>query len=777
MRRVVRLFVIVPLLILAVGCSRDPVSRGNRLVTSGNKFYDQGKFKEASMQYRRAIQQNPKSGPAYYHLGLASIKLGDLPTAASSLRRALDTDSDNKEYQDAATKLADIYWLAYVSDPRKFKNLLPEIDDLSKKMLTKDPKNFDGLRLQGYMELAGGPTAGPPDLEAALAKFRQAAAVKPYQPELSLILVQTLLAAKKPEEAEKSAQDFLAHEKKFAPMYDQLTQMYLATNRKPEAEKLLRDKVENNSKQETFYLQLAGFYLFEKRTSDMEATLQRLTANPKDFPMARLSIGRFFFRFRDFDRARREYDQGLKDNSKEKGNYQKAIVELLVAQGKNADAKGIIDEVLKNDPKDTQAIEMRSSLQVQTGNPSEVQAAVNDLQALVTKNPQNASYQFELGRALMAKGAADQARSHLEEAVRLRPDSVAPKLLLAQMLSQKGDNAKALQMAEEVIRLAPQNVQGHLLKSASLIGMGEKDKAKIELDQILKVAPNSSDAKFQMGMINFGEKNYKAADSIFRNLQDSAPTDNRGLIGIIETQVAQKEYGSAIDTMRGQLTHDPNRMDYHLALANVLVRAERFDEAIKEFKILTDANPKSADLYTRLGETYRLKGDLNPAIDNFRKASSLNPNDVTPMVRLAMLLDGIGRRDEAKPIYEKILRIKPNDPVSLNNLAYIKAEEGNDLDSALALAQRAKQELPVDPNIADTLGWIYIKKNLSEDAIKLFGDLVTKYPKNATYRFHLAMALYQKGDRPRAKKECEIALQNNPSKEETGKIKTLIQKL
>ncbi len=213
-----------------------------------------------------------------------------------------------------------------------------------------------------------------------------------------------------------------------------------------------------------------------------------------------------------------------------------------------------------------------------------------------------------------------------------------------------------------------------------------------------------------------------------------------------------------------------------MALANIQVRAERFDDAISNFRQLADKNTKSADLQIKLGETYRLKGDLNGAIDAFRKANQLSPNDPLPLTRMAMLLDGLGRRGEAKPLYEQVLRLKPDDAIALNNLAYIKAEEGTDLDTALSLAQRAKQAMPTDPNIADTLGWVYIKKNLSDDAVRVYRDLVTKVPKSSILRYHLAMALFQKGDRPNAKKECEMALQNNPTKEEAGKIRDLMSK-
>jgi tetratricopeptide (TPR) repeat protein len=137
-------------------------------------------------------------------------------------------------------------------------------------------------------------------------------------------------------------------------------------------------------------------------------------------------------------------------------------------------------------------------------------------------------------------------------------------------------------------------------------------------------------------------------------------------------------------------------------------------------------------------------------------------------------MDGTGRREQAKPIYEQILKIEPDHPVALNNLAFIKAEEGVDLDEALTMAQRARQKLPNSAFIKDTLGWIYIKKNLSDDAVRLFKDLVQEDPSSAQFHYHYGMALLQKGDKPTAKKELEAAIKSNPSKDDAGKIRQLL---
>ena len=87
------------------------------------------------------------------------------------------------------------------------------------------------------------------------------------------------------------------------------------------------------------------------------------------------------------------------------------------------------------------------------------------------------------------------------------------------------------------------------------------------------------------------------------------------------------------------------------------------------------------------------------------------------------------------------------------------------------------QKAPGNAQIADTLGWIYIKKSLTDDAVRVFRDLVVKEPNNYQFHYHYAMALLQKGDKPSAKRELEAALKDNPSRDDKNKIQDLLQKI
>jgi tetratricopeptide (TPR) repeat protein len=144
---------------------------------------------------------------------------------------------------------------------------------------------------------------------------------------------------------------------------------------------------------------------------------------------------------------------------------------------------------------------------------------------------------------------------------------------------------------------------------------------------------------------------------------------------------------------------------------------------------------------------------------------------------LALVLEAAERWTEARQVYEVVIKLDPNNAVALNNLAYLLSEHGGDLNDALTKAQRAKQLLPGLSEVSDTLGWIYLKKNLTDNAIDIFKDLVTKVPSSAIFRYHLGMAYSQKGDKTRALKELQDALKFNPTKEDRERIQQLITRL
>jgi tetratricopeptide (TPR) repeat protein len=66
------------------------------------------------------------------------------------------------------------------------------------------------------------------------------------------------------------------------------------------------------------------------------------------------------------------------------------------------------------------------------------------------------------------------------------------------------------------------------------------------------------------------------------------------------------------------------------------------------------------------------------------------------------------------------------------------------------------------PQISDTLGWLYYKKELFPPAISSFQHSVQTDPNNPVYFYHLGLAHSKAGNIAKAKEAFETALAKNP---------------
>lgn len=750
-------------------CSRDPNVAKRRYLESGNRYFEKGKFREASIMYRSALKKDPRYGDAYYKLGLTALRINDPVSAERALRRAFELLKPGPERNDSASKLTDIYLAVYLADTRRGKTYETELDDFMKRL---PQGSFDRLRIEGLRAAKNG------DLDGALKSLEAANKLQPLDPRVVVPYAEALILKDRFPEAEKLARDLIAKQKDFGPIYDLLYAQYLRRNRLEDAEQIRKLKADNNPASQEYRLQLAAHYMLLDRRADADRVVQKMAEENKTFSQGREKAGDFYMLFRDFDKALSYYRTGLNGSKEERLAAQRKIADALIAQGRRDEALAVVEkEILKEHPKDPVATALRASLWIEQGDRSQLQQALSELESSLAKMPRNPVVRFNLGRAYWAKGEIDQARTQFQAAIDIQPDYLAPRLALTQIHLNRGEYATALQMAETVLRINVMSIPGRLLRAQALQGMGRHAEAREELNRVLKINPDSIETKFRLGMLDLGLKNYAAAEQTFRACLSGARREVLCVIGLAEVYSAQKQFDKAAEVLREEDKRTPGRREILLALANTSVLAGKYDEAIQLFRNLIAKDPESADLHLRLAETYRRSGNIPAAIEHFRMVKQLQPNNPEAGVWLALLLHQTGREAEAKTHYEQILRLQPDNAIALNNLAYVLAEHGGDLDVALTYAQRARQRMPEQPEIADTLGWIYIKKRLTAEALDIYQELTAKYPQSPTFRYHMGMAYYQKGDKPQAKRELEAALRNRPKSEEEQKIRALLQKI
>jgi Flp pilus assembly protein TadD len=140
-----------------------------------------------------------------------------------------------------------------------------------------------------------------------------------------------------------------------------------------------------------------------------------------------------------------------------------------------------------------------------------------------------------------------------------------------------------------------------------------------------------------------------------------------------------------------------------------------------------------------LAAQYIQTGRFQEGLAELDELIKKNPSNASAFGAKAIIYQQQGKLDESVKNYTQALKVDPNFDSAANNLAYILAEDGRDLGTALSWAQMAKKKQPENASVADTLGWVYYKMGnpvLARDQL-LFA--VSKQPDNAVFQYHLGM--------------------------------------
>ncbi len=122
---------------LAASCSRDPKAQRDSHFQKGETYFKDGKLSEAAVEFRTALQYDPRMGVAYSRLGEIAEKREDGSGAYQAYIRAADLMPTDIAAQIRAAN--------YLMAARQFE----DARTTALKAVALDPKNVEALILVG----------------------------------------------------------------------------------------------------------------------------------------------------------------------------------------------------------------------------------------------------------------------------------------------------------------------------------------------------------------------------------------------------------------------------------------------------------------------------------------------------------------------------------------------------------------------------------------------------------------------------------------------------
>lgn len=750
------------------GCTNPEKAKAQHL-SRGEAYLKEGKFQEASIEFRNAIQIDDRLAAAHWGLARAYEGLQRIQELYDELRKTTELDPNNLE---ARTKLGNLYIRASRGRPE----MIAEAERLAKDILQKDPNHIEGHILMGAVFYAQN------QRDAAFAEFNKAIELDPKRVESYMSLARFYMVTDDRVKAEETFQRAISVNNNSALAHTEYAKFLAMMNRPAEAETELVKAVEVEPANRDSRFVLASFYLVNKRLDKAEEAFKALADLDKDKPESRTVLADFYSSINRHDEAVRIYQEVLaKSPDYTQGRYR--LGEILLMRGDSQGANAQIEEVLKKDPRDRQALLLRARLRAQTGQTNDLKAALEDLKEVLKQEPNSRVGLYYMAQTNFTLGLLDQARVFAGELERNHADYLPAKLLQVQINLASGDPKGALRLSSELLDrlsktgpdrehspqlLAEINAKTRLARGVAQAQLGSYASAKEEFAAAREIAPRYPDVYINLANIAILENKIDEAVGFFENALSISATDFNALSGLINLYAGRKELDKAHARIDQVMATYPNSAPLHFLKAQVYGHEKNVNGAESELRKALELDSNYLAAYSALGSLFINTKQEDRAIAEYKRIIDLRPDNATAYTVIGMLYDARKDYDTAADNYRKALEIDPNSLIAANNLAWLYAAHGKgNLDEAVRLAQGVVQRNPQVAGFVDTLGWVYYKKGLSGVAVEQLQKAVSidetaankaKTSPSPTYRYHLALALKARGDTAGARRELEVAL-------------------
>jgi tetratricopeptide (TPR) repeat protein len=753
-------------LVFLSGCTNPESAKAEHL-SKGEAYLKDAKYQEASLEFRNAIQIDDKFGPAYWGLARAYEGLQRFPEMIDALRKTVEVDANNL---DARQKLGNYIVLASKGRPE----MIGEAEKLAKEILAKDPNHIEGHILMGSVLFAQN------QKDKAFEELNKAISLDPKRVESYISMARFYLVTNEQQKAEELFQRAISVSPNSALAHSEYGKYLVQTNRAEQAEAEFRKAVEVEPNDRGARFVMASFYFVNKQFDKAEEQYRALAALDKDKPESQAILADFYASINRTDEAVKIYQDALaKAPDYMQGRYR--LAEILLMRGDSQNANVQIEEALKKDQHDRQALLLRARMRAMNGQADGLKAAIEDLKDVLRQEPTSRAGLYFMAQMHFNLGLLDQARAFAGDLEKNYPDYLPAKLMQAQIMLSTGDAKAATTMASDLLsrldKTAPdrdnsaQLLQEIRLKALLVRGSAQlrtnTAAARKDFEAARDLSPNDPNPYNNLAAAAAAENKNPEAIGFFEQALKVDQTNFNALNGLITLYAKSNEIDKAHARIDQALGSYPNSAALHFLKAQAYGHQQNGQGAEAELRKTLELDSNYIAAYSSLGALFINSKQEDRAIAEYQKIIARQPDNASAYTLIGMLEDARKNYDVAADNYRKALEKDPNSAIAANNLAWLYATTGKgNLDEAIRLSQGVVQKFPNVAGFIDTLGWVYYKKNLHGAAVDQLQKAVSLSDNEAkasgfyspTYHYHLGMAMKARGDNAGAKRELEAAI-------------------
>jgi putative PEP-CTERM system TPR-repeat lipoprotein len=338
------------------------------------------------------------------------------------------------------------------------------------------------------------------------------------------------------------------------------------------------------------------------------------------------------------------------------------------------------------------------------------------------------------------------------------PDAPEPRLFLARYHLLMRDPQKALDTVRPALQRVPNDAGLLEVAGRAQLLLKLYDDAAGTFRTLTEVRPDSAVARYMHAEALMGTKDVAGMRGELETAVRLDSQHRAARLALARLLLLQKEVGQAeqhLSELKKLGPDDPALFEFE---GDLRIAQRRPADALAAYQEAHARGP-TAELTSKLAETRWLNGSQKDAVATLDEWLKRHPEGAKIRFQLATYYLRQKQTAAARTEFERIVEAQPDLWEARNELAWLLLKDGN-LSEAYRHAARARELAPRNLYVMDTFAMVALARGETKRAIAILREVVSSPSPLPEFRFHLAQAIAQDGNKDEAREILRAVIED-----------------
>ena len=390
--------------------------------------------------------------------------------------------------------------------------------------------------------------------------------------------------------------------------------------------------------------------------------------------------------------------------------------------------------------------------------------ALNAFTKAIDIAPNNPKIGLELSTEQLYFNQLESCRKNINKLLKLNPKNIRAIVKLGELCRKEQKRTEALELFQKALKLNPQAIGTRVNLAIELQYFGRLEAAEQQLQQALEYAPDNFNLLMRLGHIGRESGQKEKSLKWFTLASQKSPNTLSAIdakLCAVEELRGLDRIDEAIAAIQPILTKSPQNVRAKLIYGTLLKRQLDFKTAVEVYQNIIILAPKNIQARLELATCLNELDKSKEAIDVLQAAQTFYPHNLRIIKKIGDSYRKQQDRKQALKCYQKALEIEPQSLIA-NLDVVIELRALDDLEAAKKQIHQTLKYHPDNYHALMQMGRLEQKQQQLAIALKYFQKAIEIYPEKIEPNLSKIDILFDLGCFAEAQNNLEILRQRCP---------------